>query len=101
MKSLPPDCELGRDVPKLLVPGLWDAGEDKEQGEDEDELEASIEEEFVQELASLVPRNKRNTFVAAQDGSRLTNETEIHASASVAIPQQIITAGGVGGGLSH
>ena len=33
VKSLPPDCELGRDVPKLLVPGLRDAGEDKEQGE--------------------------------------------------------------------
>ena len=34
VKSLPPDCELGRDVPKLLVPGLRDAGEDEEQGED-------------------------------------------------------------------
>ena len=34
MKSSPPDCELGRDVPELLVPGLGDAGEDEEQGED-------------------------------------------------------------------
>ena len=34
VKSLPPDCELSRDVPELLVPGLGDAGEDEEQGED-------------------------------------------------------------------
>ena len=98
----PPQVSIENDERGIYIDhGVAEDSVDKEEGDGEDELEASIEEEFVQELASLVPHSKRNTFIAAQDSKRLTNETEIHASASVAIPQQIITAGGVGGGLSH